>query len=95
VNTTFEAPGNTLSRQQWREALHVATQHITFAILDDQSPADLVEALGGPRTPYATWRDVRGLLAVAWMQLNHDHPAAGPRNRATGDLLEVVMSAER
>jgi hypothetical protein len=95
MNIRLEAPGNTLSRQEWREALHVATQHITFAVLDDQTPSDVVEGLGGPRTQFATWRDVRSLLAVAWMQLNHDHPAAGPRDRATGDLLGVVMSAGR
>jgi hypothetical protein len=66
------AGGSGVNRQQWREALDEAVKHVTFAVLDLQDPAVVVEALGGPRTRFATWRDVKNLLAVHWLQLNHD-----------------------
>jgi hypothetical protein len=87
----WTAGGGAVTREQWREALKEADKHVAFALLDTQEPAVLVEALGGPRTRFATWRDVKGLLAVAWLQLDHDRRGATMQPADLG----VVMSAGR
>jgi hypothetical protein len=81
-----------VTREQWREALEEAETQIAFAVLDFQEPAVLAEALGGgPSARFATWRDVKGLLAVAWLQLDHHRCGATMQPADLG----VVMSAGR
>lgn len=60
-----------MTRRNWREALKVANEHVAFAVLDGQQPGGLIEALGGPNTRFATWADVRDLLALRWLTLDH------------------------
>jgi hypothetical protein len=79
-----------------RTALKVALEHIAFAVLDGQTPAQVLRDLDEPVPATPTWRCVEVALIKHWLQLDHDAARHdGARHDKARRGQGVVMSAQR
>jgi hypothetical protein len=74
-----------------RMAQDVAEKHIAFAVLDGQTPAQVLRDLDEPVPATPTWRCVEVALIKHWLRLDHDAARHDTPRRGQG----VVMSAQR